>query len=1428
MGVLSRMHGIVSGVTGTVGSLFGIVKDIATAPWNDDVNGAISGVVWRSSLKGLGGAAENLFGPNEGLGSVIGAAPAAVRDPVRSITQPLLKGAEWLYREGLSEPASAALTTASMGEAPGGGGFGAFFDGETWDKAYEIAQHQSWGQSLAIALGTKNVLDRTEVEKFMLTDQYQITSGLADAVSRFYADPLVVGGHVVKAAREVSLGRGAVLAGDFDRALNSTGTQRFIKKVDEIFTEQGGRSFPGLRGDLRDAVDVGDDALQAAKSQARELNSAATDKTAAKIRDQFFPDHVHGDAISRLLAESASTGDTNLVVRHMLGDVDAAGQLVQKAPEIASKLARLEDTAADVAEWGEDTLFGHPGRLALIQEEMATLTEPERYAERVKSAYAKMTEAPRVSVAGEIRSQLKETSWVYQKGPLSTVWHTVFDMKPNRLLHLNGTGSDATVSRFLAKSGLSEERQLALRGEYMGLANADQRLQMATRIQDEAITSILDKAGIGEADRFLLLQKMNQGLDETRTVIRRIFDVDGRGMVAVPNEAGSLSWHHTPLWNTQQALVTYMPDLDEVQRLADQVGQTQLRAGMRKGAALAEDAMDRFYRLWKPGVLLRAGWPIRVVGDEQVRILSKIGVLSQLKELAPLGRELKDSVGRVSERLRRVPPALREERPTYHTAPMRNLYDYEREAAFGTPGELENIYTHLVDSAASFRSQIGGKETELLGKLRTGSWETIEPGTETYARSWEQAVNLQIGQDQMARQFLAGKTAQEVEDWLQRTPEGRTYARSVPRRRPNLKRWSEQAEMQVLDYVPAELRQQLLETGKLSHADLMGAVPDVASRPLVHGEILQQALKGSPLDGVLTEAVDKMYNLLGRLPSNHLSRSKFFDHVYRSESDRLTTLLHEQLPEGERLTITHHDMIAKQSREHALGETKKLLYDLSEESNLAGILRHVAPFFMAWQEVLTRWTGLAIENPAFIARMREAWMAPEKMGWVVDEDGREVEWDGSPDEYGKERYILTSAIPGIRDLPGVPAMKFNKKSFNSILQGAPGFGPPVQIPVNEIIKDKPELEESFRFIMPFGSQEGLDIVMPTMVKRATTASAGDDSRMYTNSKMRIFGDMMVDYNLGKVEDKPTWADANKRAQDFWSLRTIASALLPAQPTILSPYQMYIDAYRQRKNLDPQGADAWFLDTYGEEFFPLTQAISKTVDGVAPTLEGKRARAKYQTLIEKHPELGSLIIGSEGTGEFNSSVYRQQLQDKVSSESSQTQRRSLTQEEVETGTDVRLGWEKYGKAMDLIEAERIQRGLPNLQVKAASQLAAVKKAITAKLADEHPAWYEALNQQDGLKWPKRIAALREISDPVLHPELQGRSDIRKLGEYIRTRDSIQKELARRKEEGGYSSLQAAANQDVAQVWSTLVGRMTESDTAFQQLYFRYLERDRLDG
>ena len=128
---------------------------------------------------------------------------------------------------------------------------------------------------------------------------------------------------------------------------------------------------------------------------------------------------------------------------------------------------------------------------------------------------------------------------------------------------------------------------------------------------------------------------------------------------------------------------------------------------------------------------------------------------------------------------------------------------------------------------------------------------------------------------------------------------------------------------------------------------------------------------------------------LGATPTDVLSRQPYFDWHYTAEVNRLVNLAADQ---GVAFAPDLARQMEAKARNYALGESKRLLYDLAESSELAHTLRFVSPFFSAWQEVLSRWTSIAVDNPAFVARMHEVWRAPERAGLVRNGAPRRAGW----------------------------------------------------------------------------------------------------------------------------------------------------------------------------------------------------------------------------------------------------------------------------------------------------------------------------------------------------------------------------------------------------------------------------------------------------
>jgi hypothetical protein len=1369
------------------------------------------------TLKGEFAEALAVVSPDKGIGAALGAIPEGPRGVMAAPLNWVMDASEWAYREGLSEPVTTAMTAASLSDRDRSAGnlfgFGKLlFDKDTWREAYKIAQDRSPGQAIGLAVGTRDISDPKQVKKTEDSTWFKVASGTADAVLRLSPiDPL----NAV-AGTAVGLRRGLASVTSVEGAMNSTRVARFMERVDEIKATKG-------------------------------------DRAAAVIRHELFPKHEQGGYIADLLASAGSRTEMNDTLRGLLGDQSALARLKTAREDIVHQIDNLVHDRAD--------LFGLADPPPGTFDELNRLFRLEDQVDEGIISAGTIRELPRYTRAGELRSAISESRF-YQKSPLTRPLRVVTNRVPHHWIDLNDGRSDIQLHRQLQKSRLPVEEQEVWRSRYMSAISPADRQRIATDAEAAITKATLSHYGVSQNDVDRILAVSRRDRDTAMGTLRnRRYDAEGRGVVEWVDSDGSAVRVHLPLHTTQKADLLPMADVDALERAAQAAtGRGAIGKGRAFQAAhpvtdLPTETLELFYNVWRPATLLRAGWPMRVVLDEQLRIASELGVFSTMVDT--IGKGGKELVDRAASAIARHTPLRRLDDDAFSIDAVNNralarlddpvvVGGVKFDSAFGAPGDQANLFAQRSSSAGTYRQLVSDERTRIAAEVRkhTGHFRTILPDEElSYPGAWEWAVNKQLRQADLPRQILDGKTVDEAVDWLSHADDGRAYAREMGWRPHTFRTHVEDVEDQVRRYIPDELWEKA-RSSDLGYDDLVRVRPDIATRPGVHGEDLTQALGRSTFRKMISDLSDKAFNALGKVPTDAASRHPYFARMYEQEITRLTGLVDD-------VTTLGPDDIARiqtQARLFSINETQGLLYDLAERSELAEIGRFFAPFFAATQEVAVTWIKQANRNPVFVNRMRQAYNAPERAGLVTDENGNivlpnnggaESPLTGEKVAAGGERYItLPFTVPGV---PTGGKIAFNKRSINLVLTGGIGFGPPVQIAVNEAVKDRPDLADSVKFILPFGTtQEITTLLMPSTVRRASQLSAGEEDRVYANTLARMLYDRQVDFRLGRRDTEPTYEEVKRDTDALFMIRTAASWLLPFAPIFESPYKPYIDTYRQAQQRvrddkdavsgqsmlladadgNPRSADEWFYDTFGEEFFPLTQSLSTSKDGVPPTLGGWKAREKYEDLIESYPELGGLIVGKEGAGEFARSVYDMQLATETRPGSGVMQRETPTFEEAQAKPGVAEGWLKYGRAMDTIDAVRIARGLPNLQVKAAEDLAAMKRTLTSKIASEFPEWFKEFSVVDRDAFNRKLEGMRAV---VADDRLNKRPDLVGLAEYLRQRDLVLAVLASRETK----SITASANQDIALLWETLKARLIEQNLAFSDTYYRFLSNDPME-
>jgi hypothetical protein len=796
-------------------------------------------------------------------------------------------------------------------------------------------------------------------------------------------------------------------------------------------------------------------------------------------------------------------------------------------------------------------------------------------------------------------------------------------------------------------------------------------------------------------------------------------------------------------------------------------------------------------------------------------------------------------------------------------------------AALGETAEEAALYKGMVSGRGVWRNLIQ-KEAELFNEVPTfftrknkgptgqvppgSSWGTVAPTDAQHLQAMTHVLNNHFGGgDAMMRRLLEGQSDTEIVRWL-RSSEARDYTRQIPLRMQNPEKWvaTARAELDNLVGDSDDLRRLMIDE-KVSPADIERAMPEPATRPYVNGPITEQLSGRSQVVQLIQKGIDTWFRTIFAMPDDVLTRQPTMRRFYSAEMTRLVDL---SLDQGVTLTDNLMQSFVKRARNKAIEESKRLLYDLSDQSRAAELMKFTMPFFEPMREQITVYAQLAREAPQRLARVYALLRSPARAGFLYDEKGNVIGPDGKHRDPNTDEEVAESQ-KGTRDLIRVPlpgwarevadAVPFftgalgGKQSFtidrHSIRVGFPtelgGFGPIVQIPVNEVVKNKPAFEESFKAVLPFGVNQDSLIrqLMPAYLKQADSA---EDNRTYAGIEVRTYFDKLTEFreDTGRMptedEKQQMIRESIDETNNFWHLRSFVRFTTPFSVGFDSPYKPYADAYRAAQSLladnpdalpDEDGnartADEWFLDTYGGEYNAMTKSVTRTLNGVPATVTSDAEAQRMGDLIEKYPSFGRLIVGEEGSGEWSRAVYLAHLERPLRPGTSQKWREPYELQGAKDVPEVDEGWQRYLAGMDIIDARMQERGLANLSSAAAAPLKAQKDKFVAQLEQEFPAWARSRQEFDAGKWGDRIDALTAISQD---PRLSQRPEMEMLGTYLEGRRIMAGKLAKRKAAGGSGTLTAQSNYDLKMKWEDYGNKLAQEDLAFADIYHRYLESD----
>lgn len=872
-----------------------------------------------------------------------------------------------------------------------------------------------------------------------------------------------------------------------------------------------------------------------------------------------------------------------------------------------------------------------------------------------------------------------------------------------------------------------------------------------------------------------------------------------------------------------------LPDAREIRRVTS----TYSRLFTNPAVELTGAALDTFQQaIWKPLVLLRGAWTVRVVGEEQVR----------------MGASGLDSL--VNHPLSAIAWAT------------------GRRGASGIGGEgFKNASAAADDldkfAAAMSRGSAGFRDPSNV--IRTRNKVLYRRGHTRYARSWGDEIQ-QLRSDPVAQRVaggwskgdavpggLTGNHVADAKRWFFEGPgqKFRDQMAEAAGRESLLTREGADA------YIDTVFRRIAVKTGqdrRLTEAVATGLMDGAPIREgtglakgfvdrlealaaegigpeKVKGDLIVTATgRGSKLAGKADRATEAMFNALMSKPTNYLSRSPAWAQLYWQRAGELLPFMD---PAAQRATLKaavdanlsraqrsglrqaarkgagdlsaeEADLVAKG---FATDGTKALLYDLSRRSQWTDASRLIFPFASAWAEILRSWTRIGMQNPQAIRRAQQTVEGARGSGFFrIDPTTNE------------EVFVYPGTEFLTEHLLGVPAPMTGRVAGLNLFSGSvlPGFGPIVQLPAGALLPDKPEWDEVRKLVLPFGEIEtegGLvETFLPAWFRKfrqaGLTPLGRDDERQWNNTVMDVARYLVSTgkYNMGSAEAVEDTLDAARsKARVLFALRGAAQFFAPSAPTPsfvahdkdgrAVTAQTLVGAFAKLQEEDYDSAVGKFLDTYGEGALLYMQGKTK---GVFP------ATAEAGEWAREHPGLAKRFPSTHGyfapPGEgFDIDAYTRQI--------ASGERKPLTPEEAAAAANHRVAAFAYRAAKAKVEG----RSDPEAK--------AWLRSIRDALVEEYPG-YEPMPRDLG----KRDRVVRELYQATDDPTLAGTDAGQGLNLYLSARDKAQAAA----EELGLAGFGRAKKARHLREWLRRVGEATAAEhPGFAPMWEQALEPEMVD-
>lgn len=779
-------------------------------------------------------------------------------------------------------------------------------------------------------------------------------------------------------------------------------------------------------------------------------------------------------------------------------------------------------------------------------------------------------------------------------------------------------------------------------------------------------------------------------------------------------------------------------------------------------------------------------------------------------------------------------------------------------------GELGQILLDRTDNAQTYRNFVDNPAQLFSAQYGNFTEEVLSPNMPQYYLGYANSLNTFFRSpdgriDPVIQLFINGQTPEQVVAWL-RKPENLAYAKKLNIDVPGIKVPSERlntfidAEDFAGDlysayqrYLPDNQIQQAFVEGAVDEQWLRKHFANNPSMPDIIGRIVPTSPQARNYREAVQKVVDRAFHFLGSLPETTLARHPLARQVYRAQmKQRLDVELATKRianPTAE-LTIDDVNNVRRQAIESTRKEINKTLFTIERKSYAGEKMRLIMPFFNAWENTIRRWTGLATENPAVVARAGQVVSSLRNQTNVVDADGNPT------DKFSYDNKIVLpmpeGAIKAVSKIPvwgsgmaeamrsSASQVSIPVRSLDLLFQGEAiaGFGPVVVLPVNELVKLKPDLEDivtsSVLPVLPFGPQEGtLRQLFPPAAQKLASLVGQDEAWSRTfNTAYRY---ELIRYNLGDRNTMPTLQEVEKIANNLYRVKMLSNLVMPFAAQYDSPLSFYTQQFRKLQQVYGADAETLFLQMY-PEMGPALVSSSFNPTGAQASQKVYQNTKKYKDLIsqvgQQTPEMiGFLVNDPDGQYDFSEAVYAWQYRNSPVPGSIENYRQMRNPAELKKDANIKVGWIEFRKKMNFLDYQLQAQGYESYQSSGAEELQTLKQIMVADLTNRNPDWAADYYSVDRGKWIYRMQSIQTmLTNPSWMQDNSQRQVVQALSVYMNYRTQIARELANRKAYGAASTLTAKDNEDLDGLWNSIVFQLKNGSPEFEDFYNRFLQND----